>query len=123
MQFNPECLQSVLVVVLTVLTVLLCQTVNSVTSSTMVETRSTSSLALPIMLSSYLLCVCPTQLSTPSSTPPRPPDLCLPPNTCRPPPLNDAGPPGRLLMTMALNHLDPPGYLLVLMETKPDKTS
>ena len=31
-------------------------------------------------------------------------------------------PPGRLLMTMALNHLDPPGYLLFLMETKPNKT-
>ena len=30
-------------------------------------------------------------------------------------------PPGRLLMTMALNHLDPPGYLLFLMDNKPTK--
>ena len=30
-------------------------------------------------------------------------------------------PPGRLLVTMALNHLDPPGYLLFLMDNKPTK--
>ena len=35
--------------------------------------------------------------------------------------LSDEDPPGRLLVTMALNHLDPPGYLLFLMDNKPTK--